>query len=66
MNAIGFQVPFDQVGHRPVEWREHLIEHLDEGHVKAGMGQFSAVSRPMKPPPTTTACRAGFTAWIPE
>ena len=33
---------------------------------KPAWARFSAVSNPMNPPPTTTACFAGFTVWNPE
>lgn len=42
--------PYD-ARHSLIEWNQDLIAHLDE----LDETRFSAVSRPMNPPPTTTA-----------
>ena len=66
VHAVPLQVLLDEAGELAVERGEDLVEHLDERHLEPAWIRFSAVSRPMNPPPITTARRGGLTNWIPE
>ena len=62
VNAMPCQMAFGEVRHLAVHGSEDLVEHFDESDIEPKMARFSAISSPMKPPPTTTACRTGFSA----
>ena len=60
-----FHVALDEAGHFRIERGHDLVEHLDSVTSSPRWTRFSAISRPMNPPPTTTA-RFGFvTVWNP-
>ena len=61
LHAMPLDVTLDEARDLRVQRAEDMIGLLDEGHVEPGWTRFSAVSRPMNPPPTTTARRTGLT-----
>ncbi len=58
-DAVLDQVAFDKPRHLRIERRHHLVQLFDERHLSPRWTRFSTISRPMNPPPTTTA-RFGF------
>ena len=64
-DAVAGHVELDVVGHLGVHRRHELGPRWTSVTSRPRRARFSAISSPMKPPPTTTARRAGTTVWYP-